>query len=75
MSPLLISINGMSTQLGASLPNEIFSLDIQLLMPMQIQPTQSPLIKQWLNQIIDKLNCEYVSYNKILIPINELKKF
>jgi len=65
----------MSTQLGAPLPTEIFSLDIQLLMPMQIQPTQSPLIKQWLNQIIDKLNCEYVSYNKILIPVNELKKF
>jgi hypothetical protein len=32
-------------------------------------------LKAWLNSIIDRLDTDYVSYNNVLIPTNELGKF
>lgn len=75
MNPLQIQINGMAIQLGAPLPSKIHHLSIQLLFPIQLPIEQSSLVKQWLNQIIDNLDCEYISYNNILIPSKDLKKF
>ena len=75
MQPLQIQINGMAIQLGAPLPSSIHHFEVTLYMPIQLPKEQAVQLKSWLNQIIDKLDCEYVSYNNVLIPANELKKF
>ena len=75
MQPLQIQINGMSIQLGAPLPNSIYHFEVTLYIPTQLPKEQAVQFKSWLNQIIDKLDCEYVTYNDVLIPVNELKKF
>ena len=75
MQSFQIQINGMQIQLGAPLPSSIYHFEIRLFFPTQVPLAQVLAIKQWFNQIIDKLDCEYVTYNNTLIPTNELKKF
>jgi len=75
VEPFKILINGIHTQLGANLPTTIHALDVSVRFPTQIPLNQVPQVKAWLNNIIDRLDSEYSTYNGILIPSSELKKF
>lgn len=70
-----IIVNGNEVQFGSQLPNKITSLIITLLMPMAIPKEQVLPLRQWLNTIIDKLDCEYIEYNNVLIATTDLVKF
>ena len=72
---LQILVSNQPISLGGYFTTPIISLDIQLLYPMQIHSHQTPQLKQWLNSIIDNLDCEYVSYQNVLIPSSELRRF
>ena len=74
-SPLTLIINHQPIEIGNPLPDRITSLVVHLFMNMQIPSSQAPLIKAWLNSVIDRLDCDYVTYNGTLIPAHELKKF
>lgn len=77
MNFLSIKINGAETQLGSQIPNEVYSLsiDFRSIFPQPIERTQAVLIKQWLNNLVDNITSDYVSFNGTLIPTNELNKF
>lgn len=70
-----IFLNGVPTQLGAPLPSVIRSLEIRIPMPIAFPEHQVPELKAWLNDLVDRLDCDYFSYNNILIPTNEITKF
>lgn len=71
-----IYLNGIPVQLGSPLPTTITSLQIQM-PPMLISfpSEQVPALKEWLNSIVDHLDCDYFSYNGVLISTNEITKF
>lgn len=73
--PFSIIINNQPYQLGQPPPTQITHLDITIHMPIQIPSNQTPHIKAWLNLIIERLDCDYVTYNGTLIPTSELTKF
>lgn len=75
IEPFSIVINSNKIRIGDPLPQTIHYFEVTIHMPMHIQTQQVPLVKQWLNDVIDKLECEYVIYNGILIPSDELQKF
>jgi len=75
VEPFKILINGVRTQLGSNLPATVHAFDVSLTFPTQIPLNQVPQVKAWLNSIIDRLDSEYCTYNGILIPSSELKKF
>lgn len=71
-----IHLNSIPVQLGAPLPSVIHSLEIQVpFMPISFPSEQVPQLKAWLNQLVDRLDCEYFTYNGVLIPTNEITKF
>lgn len=71
-----IYLNGLPTQLGSPLPITIHSLQIQMpFTPVAFPLEQVPALKIWLNSLVDRLNCDYFSYNGVLIPTNEITKF
>ena len=77
MQPLLIIINKQQVQIGCKLPDTITELTIQTnpLIQLQCESFEVALIKQWLNNIVDRLDTEYVLYNGTLIKSAELRKF
>lgn len=75
MQPFIILVNGVPTDLGGYLPASIYHFAVQLYMPVQLPIEQSAALKQWLNTIIDRLDCDYVEYQGVLIPRDELRKF
>lgn len=79
MNPLdtiVILINGNRVAIGEELPAIIQSFSLSTMgFQINIPSSQSPQVKQWLNTIIDSLDCDYVEYNGILIPSSELRKF
>ena len=76
MQAYQILINGIPTQLGEQLPSSIYNFEVYLQpVHVAVQPGHEPLIKQWLNQIIDNLTTDFVSFNNILIPSSELQRF
>ena len=75
MEAYLIKINGVPVQLLGQLPIVIISLDVKLFANIQFQHGMVLHIKDWLNKIMEKLDCEYVTYQDVIIPISELKKF
>ena len=71
-----ILVNGVPTQIGSPLPPSIYALSI--LIPNQLIPkAHTPLVKQWLNTLVDKLDTHngYISYNRALIKQDDLVKF
>lgn len=71
-----IYLNGIPVQLGSPLPVSIHSLQIQMpIMSIAFPSEQVPALKEWLNSIVDRLDCDYFSYNGVLIPTNEITKF
>ena len=77
MQPILILINNQPVQIGCQLPDIItqFSLDLNPLIQLQCAQHEVVLIKAWLNDVVDRLDAEYVLYNGTLIKLTELRKF
>ena len=75
MNPFQILVNNTPIQLGAQLPEIITHLKITCLIPIQLPRHQSPLVKQWLNTIVGRLNCEYIEYNGVLVNVEEIELF
>lgn len=77
MQPILILINNQSVQIGCQLPDVItqLSLDLNPFIQLQCEQHEVALIKAWLNDVVDKLDTEYVSYNGTLIKSTDLRKF
>ena len=75
MQFISISINNQLVELGSPLPNSIYEFSVLLFMNATLDAASAVALKQWLNNIIDRLDTDYVSYNNVLIPTNELVKF
>ena len=77
MEPILISINKQLIQLGCKLSNKIteFAVQTNPFIRLEVEPAQATFIKSWLNDIVDRLDTEYVLYNGTLIKSAELRKF
>ena len=77
MEPILISINKQQVQLGCKLSNKIteFAVHTTLFIRLEVEPAQATWIKAWLNDIVDRLDTEYVLYNGTLVKSTELRKF
>lgn len=77
MEPILISINKQQVQLGCILPDKIteFAVHTTLFIRLEVEPAQATWIKAWLNDIVDRLDTEYILYNGTLIKSAELRKF
>ena len=77
MEPILISINKQLVQLGSKLSNKIteFAVQTNPFIRLEVEPAQATFIKSWLNDIVDRLDTEYVLYNGTLIKSAELRKF
>lgn len=77
MEPILIIINKQQVQIGCKLPDSITELSIQTnpLIRLQCESSEVALIKAWLNDIVDRLDTEYVLYEGVLIRSDELRKF
>ena len=77
MQPILISINKQQVQLGSSLPNTIteFAVQTNPFIRLQVDPAQATFIKAWLNDVVDRLDTEYVVYNGTLVKSTDLRKF
>jgi len=76
MQPIQIIINEQPFQIGQPLPSSITSLSIShIKFPIPIDPRQVPQIKAWLNQLMDSLDTDWITYNDVLISTEELVKF
>ena len=77
MQPILISINKQQVQIGCLLPDTIteFAIQTNPLIRLQVDPAQATFIKAWFNDIVDRLDTEYVLYNGTLIKSTKLRKF
>ena len=75
MQFITVSINNQLVELGSPLPDSIYELSILLFMNVTLDAASTIAIKAWLNNIVDRLDTDYVSYNNVLIPTNELVKF
>ncbi len=77
MELILISINKQSVQLGCKLSNKIteFAVQTNPFIRLEVEPAQATFIKAWLNDIVDRLDTEYVLYNGTLVKSAELRKF
>ena len=70
-----VSINNRLVELVAPLPDSIYEFSVLLFMNATLDAASAVALKAWLNNIVDRLDTDYVSYNNVLIPINELVKF
>ena len=70
-----ISINNQLVELGSPLPDSIYEFSVLLFMNVTLDAASTIAVKAWLNNIVDRLDTDYVSYNNVLIPTNELVKF
>ena len=77
MQPILISINKQQVQIGCQLPDIITELAIQTnpFIRLQVDPAETTYIKAWLNDVVDRLDTEYVLYNGTLVKSTDLRKF
>ena len=70
-----ISINNQLVELGSPLPGSIYEFSVLLFMNVTLDAASATAVKAWFNNIVDRLDTDYVSYNNVLIPTNELVKF
>lgn len=76
IQPLQIEINGQEIQLGQELPKQITNVSIEYMFNVQVNPTQTPYIKAWLNTLVDNSteDCVFM-VNQVIIPKEDIKKF
>jgi len=74
-----IIINGKPTQIGEEIPEKVTGLAViyktNPLQTMFIHKKNMIKIKKWFNQLIDSCSCEWVMYNNVYIPTEDLQKF
>ena len=75
VQPLIFNLNGEHHQFGSEIPEEIEYLNIHLSQNMQVAPQEVPLIKQWLDKVIDNFTGEYATFNDVSIHKSDIKKF
>lgn len=77
MQPILILINNQPVQIGCQLPDTItqLSIDLNPFIQLQCEQHEVALIKAWLNDVVDRLDTDYVSYKGTLIKSTDLRKF
>ena len=77
MQPILILINNQPVQIGCQLPDVItqLSLDLNPFIRLPCEQHEVVLIKAWLNDVVDRLDTEYVTYNGTLVKSTGLRKF
>ena len=75
MEPYQFKLNGEYVQLLERIPERVTSLEVLLHINVRVEHGMGLHIKTWLNDIMDRLDCEYVTYQGILIPTKELKRF
>lgn len=75
MQFISVSINNQLVELGSPLPDSIYEFSVLLFVNVTLDAASTIAVKAWLNNIIDRLDTDYVSYNNVLIPTNELVKF
>ena len=77
MQPILILINNQPVQIACKLPDVItqLSLDLNPFIQLQCEQHEVALIKAWLNDVVDRLDTEYVAYNGTLVKSTDLRKF
>ena len=75
MNPFQIVVNNTPIQLGTPLPKTITMFKITCLLPITIPKSQAPLVRQWLNTIVERLDCEYIEYNGVLVNVEEIELF
>ena len=75
MQFISVSINNQLVELGSPLPDSIYEFSVLLFMNVTLDAASTIAIKAWLNNIVNRLDTDYVSYNNLLIPTNELVKF
>lgn len=75
LEPFSIIINRQPFQIGQPLPDTITDFEVMVHLNMQIPYAQVAQVKQWLNLVIERLDCDYVTYNGTLIPTSELQRF
>ena len=75
MQFISVSINNQLVELGSPLPDSIHEFSVLLFMNVTLDAASTIAVKAWLNNIVDRLDTDYVSYNNVLIPTNELVKF
>ena len=69
-------LNGIPVQLGSPLPSSIYSLQVVVPpLPVAFPLEQVPQLKAWLNDLVDRLTCDYFTYNGVLIPTDDITKF
>jgi len=74
MGVFRIEVNNEPITIGNKLPDKVTSLNIIYFPRITVPSEHVPGVKKWFNTLIDKLDCEYVTFNKVLIPKNEIKK-
>ena len=77
MSPVSIIANGANLNLGGALPSHITSLVVDIktsIIPIRIPKQQSILIRKWLKALIEALKCDYITYNGILIRVEDIRR-
>ena len=77
MQPILISINKEQVQISCKLPESItqLSLDLNPFIQLQCEQHEVALIKAWLNDVVDRLDTDYILYNGTLVKSTDLRKF
>lgn len=75
MQPHILVANGHPLQLGGNLPDRISSLFVLIPYGVAVPTAQTPMLKQWLNSLIDRLDCEYVTVEDSLVLSSDLRGF
>ena len=75
MQFISVSINNQLVELGSPLPDSIYEFSVLLFMNVTLDAASTIAVKAWFNNIVDRLDTDYVSYNNVLIPTNELVKY
>lgn len=71
-----IRVNNKYTLIGEPLPDEIKYLEvIHFRAGESIPKNKVKMVKAWFNKLIDNCSCEWVSYNKCLMKVEDLNKF
>lgn len=75
-APLSIKLNGTEFQIGQPIPDSIEYLNISCgVFAPQVQEHQIPLVKEWLNEVIDNFIGTHATYNGMLVHKDSIVKF
>jgi len=70
---LSIIMNGSPTQIGAPLPPAIDSLQI-VCVSVAVPSHQIPQIRAWLSAVRDRISCDYVEMNGVLLATSDFRE-